>query len=125
MLNSPLPCVPPRSWFESPNISFNATSATGVNSSSRTSLSIIVPRRAFNPPITAPLTYILVFSTGTKKKGKRRTLELDRSDDFHRHDRLKYNRFRLKKSLPTCTNSSQSERQLRRIATLKPAIPPH
>ena len=56
MLNSPLPCVAPRSWLEYPNMSFNATSATAVNSSSRTSLSMIVPRRAFKPPITAPLS---------------------------------------------------------------------
>ena len=54
MLNSPLPCVAPRNWLEYPNISFNATSATAENSSSRTSLSTIVPRRAFSPPITAP-----------------------------------------------------------------------
>jgi len=43
MLNSPLPCVAPRNWLEYPNISFSATSATAVNSSSRTSLSMIVP----------------------------------------------------------------------------------
>ena len=37
-----------------PNILFSAASAAPVNSSSRTSLSIRVPRRVFNPPITWP-----------------------------------------------------------------------
>ena len=67
----------------------------------QTSLSTIVPRRAFDPPITAPLPYTLLLSTrtGMRKRGKekekerqRRTLELDQSNDFHR---LKYNLFRL------------------------------
>lgn len=56
ILNSPLPCVDPRSWFEYPNMSFRATSATAVNSSSRTSLSKIVPLRVLSPPITLPET---------------------------------------------------------------------
>src|SRR6266852_9974108 len=59
---------------------------------------------------------------GEGKGKKRRTLELDRSNDFHSHDRLKYNRFRLKKSLPKRANSSQSERELRRINGVKCAI---
>jgi hypothetical protein len=53
MLNSPLPCVTPRIWFEYPNMSFKATSATHVNSSSRDSESMIVPRREFKLPMTA------------------------------------------------------------------------
>lgn len=67
----------------------------------QTSLSTIVPRRAFDPPITAPLPYTLLLSTrtGMRKRGKekekerqRRTLELDQSNAL---DRLKYNLFRL------------------------------
>jgi hypothetical protein len=65
-------------------------------------------------------------STRTRRKRekgrKRRTLELDWSDFFHRHDWLKYNRFRLKKGLPKRANSNQSERELRRINGAKRAI---
>ena len=55
ILNFPFPCVDPRSWFEYPNISFNATSARAVNLSTRTFLSTMVLLRVFNPPITLPV----------------------------------------------------------------------
>lgn len=50
----PFPWVAPRSWLEYPNMSLRATSAVTVNSSSRTSLSTMVPRRVFRLPMTAP-----------------------------------------------------------------------
>lgn len=53
-MRSPLPWVDPRRWFEYPNMAFRLTFAVTVNSSSRTSLSVIVPRRVVKLPITAP-----------------------------------------------------------------------
>ena len=61
---------------------------------SQTSQSIIVQRRAFNPPIAPPLPYVLAFSTRTIRKKR----EKGKMNDFHRYDRLKCNQFRLTKN---------------------------
>lgn len=61
-------------------MSLSATSAIAVNSSSRTSLSTIVPRREFKPPITAP-TPQRKKKTKTKKTTHQRTHTWTRKED--------------------------------------------
>lgn len=67
-------------------MSLRATSAMHVNSSSRTSLSVIVPRRAFSPAITAP-TQLKSNHSGSIPTTER-TLELGRGNNLNCHDRF-------------------------------------
>jgi hypothetical protein len=119
----PLPCVTPRSALEYPNMSFKATSAVAVNSSSRTSLSMMSPRRLFRLPMTAPACphnfsshpTLLITMIG-------QTLEFDRCNHFHLHDRLQDDRTRCTVSFAECSDGSKPKRKLRGIDRVMRAI---
>lgn len=116
----PLPCVTPRRWLEYPNMSFRATSAVHVNSSSRTSLSVIVPRRAFSPAMTAPTKLTSISSTSLPTT--ERTLELSRGNDLNCHDGFEDDGLRLIVDLTEGTNDGQSESKFGRVDRVRETI---
>jgi hypothetical protein len=106
-----------------PNMSFKLTSAVRVNSSSRISVSTIVPLRWLIPPMTAPTDSTYVRTRRTQVCGGRRlTLELQRRDDIDLHDGLEDDRVTLGERLLERTLCSESESELRGIDLMSGSI---
>lgn len=146
MVNSPLPWVMPRSCEASveaslsqcdcgprslaqvidsqPNMSLSGTSHQSVNSSSRISVSTMVPLRWLIPPMTVPARRPLVRidKRGGRHGKQARTLELDRRSDVDLHNRLENDRTTLRECLAEGTLSSQAESQLGRVDLVSRAV---
>lgn len=80
---------------------------------------MIVPRRAFNLPITAPFVALPKYSA---QGGESCTLKLDRRDDFHSQNWLENHGLRLEVFLAERTDTGEAEIEVRRLARAECAV---
>jgi hypothetical protein len=128
-------------------MSLSETSTSAVNSSSRVSVSLMVPFREFKLPMTLPgkrrsnkrcfskLSVNLKDEMQTeqessepklprveRRRGCKRTLELGRSDDLDGHDRLEDDGLGLVEYLSDGLNGGGDESKLRRINCVESSV---